>query len=77
MTKHGEVTTYATQAAKAIDDSLLGQRAVAITWLSVIIHKKYPVIPRETRRQVAARCLEAERKRRKDQQKETNEHATE
>lgn len=65
MTKRGEVTAYVTKAVQILDDSLLDQRTVAITYVSVIIHRKYPQIPRETRRQLAARCLEAERKRRK------------
>jgi hypothetical protein len=64
--KHGEVTAYATQAARIIDDTLLDQCAVAITWLSVIIHQKYPMIKRESRRRLAARILEDERIRRKE-----------
>jgi hypothetical protein len=64
--KHGEVTTYTREAVRILDQSLLDQRTVAITWVSVIIHQKFPVIPRETRRQLAARILEEERTRRKE-----------
>ena len=64
--QHGEVTAYVQKAVRILDQSLLDQRTIAVTYVSVIIHKKYPMIPRETRRQLAARCLEAERKRRKE-----------
>lgn len=66
MTKHGEVTAYVMEAVRILDQTLLDQRTVAITYVSVIIHRKYPQIPRETRRRLAARCLESERKRRKE-----------
>jgi nitroimidazol reductase NimA-like FMN-containing flavoprotein (pyridoxamine 5'-phosphate oxidase superfamily) len=66
MTKHGEVTAYAEGVVRILDDTLLAQRTIAITYVSVVIHGRYPMIPRETRRQLAARLLEAERKRRKE-----------
>jgi hypothetical protein len=69
--EHGEITAYAQEAAQVIDDTLLANRTIAVTWLSVIIQRKFPMLPRETRRQLAARILEQERKRRK----EINDHA--
>jgi hypothetical protein len=64
--RHGEVTAFTQQACRLIDDTLLDQRTIAITYISVIIKSKYPYIQREKRRQLAARCLEQERKRRKE-----------
>lgn len=64
--KRGEVTAYVMEAVRILDQTMLDQRTTAITWLSVIIHEKFPRIPRESRRAIAARHLEAERKRRKE-----------
>lgn len=65
--KHGQVTAFAQDIVKALDDKILEEdnRTAAITYVSVLIQRQFPVIQRETRRQLAARCLEEERKRRK------------
>jgi hypothetical protein len=61
----GEVTAFVQGLVRIMDNTLLEQRTAAVTWVSVIIHKQYPRIPRESRRAIAARYLEAERQRRK------------
>jgi hypothetical protein len=71
--KHGEVTAFCQEIVRMMDDKSLTEekRAVAITYVSVMIQRKFPVLQRETRRRLAARILEEERKRRKE-----NNHAT-
>lgn len=66
--KRGEVTAYAVDMIHGMDAKLLEEqnRTVAISCVSSLLQQKFPILPRETRRQVAARCLEEERKRRKD-----------
>lgn len=73
--KKGEVTAYTQDVVHGMDAKLLEEqnRTVAISCVSSLIQQKFPILPRETRRQVAARCLEEERKRRKDQLKSIKE----
>jgi hypothetical protein len=71
--QHGEVTIYAQDMVHGIDAKMLEERnrTLAISLVSSLLQQKFPILPRETRRRVAARCLEEERKRRKE-----NNHAT-
>lgn len=64
----GEVTAFVADLVQALDAKLLEEdnRATAITYVSVCIQRKYPQIPRESRRAIAARHLHGERKRRKN-----------
>lgn len=64
--KPGDVTAFVEKAVRILDDTLLEKHEIAVIWVSVVIQRKYPMIPIEKRRQLAARCLEAERKRRKE-----------
>jgi hypothetical protein len=66
---HGEVTAFTQEAVQILDQTLLDNRTVAITYVSVLIHRKFPQLPRESRRAIAARHLQGERKRREKNSK--------